>query len=201
MHLHVYKLNFQSLKKSHRKINLEDGNKVHKMLTEACNSTRAESKLLYRLVYRQDEVLLYVQTCKEIDHAVLESFGFCEVTTIDMQEKLQNIKEGDVVRFNIRVFPSKYEENGTKQYIKNEKERVGWIMHKFGEHGLLLTERSFLEKNTSMSIFVKNQKRTAIKSNEYEGYGIITDMEAFKQLVITGLGKCKNYGLGLALII
>ena len=187
MHLHVYKLTFAGLQKCQKRINISDGNSVHKILIKACNSSRAEASLLYRIVYRESEILFYIQTNKEIDDDIIFSYGFTKLCTIDMKERLSNLSEGDMVRFNLKVFPSKRKVGGTDQHLKSPEDRNHWLISRFEKHGLKMSDKMFIEKNSELNEFCKGKKYTAVMTHEYEGSAMIVDYGSFVALIENGM--------------
>jgi len=82
----------------------------------------------------------------------------------------------------------------SKLVIVPEEERIAWATRKLERIGFAVSPDLKVGRLQTLMLGGRNKRIPAV---EITGTGTVTDAEAFKNAVIGGVGKAKNYGLGL----
>lgn len=192
MYMTVLKMTKNSILKATNLLDINSSNSVHKWLTQQQNKSRAEDKILYRIIINNNEIFMYIQSKSKFNITNIEKYGFTFIKELNFN----NINFSSIFNFDIQCFPYKTI-NDHRMFIKNINDRYTWLQQKFKEHGIELVE--CIEYKTSNIVLDKEFTKN-IPSATYKGKIKIIDKNLAKNLIIDGLGRFKNYGLGLLLI-
>lgn len=191
MFMTVLKMTRQSILNTSNVLNINSTNSVHKWLCNQQDSSRKDAELLYKIINKEDEIYMYIQSKNKFNITGIEEYGFMFVKEID----LSKINLSNITHFDVQCFPNK-QTNDKQYFLKNINDRVEWLQKQFAKHGIILL--SCTEYKLSNIILDKNQHKR-IETASYNGSIKIVDEELAKALFRSGLGRFKNYGLGLIL--
>lgn len=193
MYMTVLKMNRFSILSATNLLDINSSNSVHKWLTEQQDTHRVDGKLLYRVINKNDEIYIYIQSKDKFNISNISEYGFVFVKEISI-----NISQQGVYCFDIQTFPNKTTENNKRYFIKDINSRYFWLQKKLKAFDIDLIE--CIEYNTSNIVFDKYEKTKSIPTASYRGKIIINDIQKANNLIENGFGRFKNYGLGLFLV-
>lgn len=191
MFMTVLKMNRQSILNASNLLNINSTNSVHKWLCNQQNSSRKDAELLYKIINKENEIYLYIQSKTKFNINNIEEFGFIYIKEINLSE----INLNNVTYFDVQCFPNR-QTNDKQYFLKNINDRVEWLQKQFSKHGIMLLKCT--EYKLSNIILDKDAYKQ-IETASYNGSIKIVDEELAKALFRSGLGRFKNYGLGLIL--
>ena len=191
MYMTVLKMTRNSILSAPNLLDINSSNSVHRWLTMQQDTSRAEGKILYKIIDRDDEVYLYVQSKDKFNTFGLENFGVEYVKEMNIE-----IKEPGIYTFDIQTFPCKIE-NDKRYFIKDINERYAWLQGQFRKYNIDLLECT--EYRQTDIIFDKDKVKN-VPTSTFRGKIRINDPEQAQTLLENGLGRFKNYGLGLLLV-
>ena len=193
MYLTVFKMTRDSILNSMHPLNINSGNTVHKLLTSCQDTSRAEGKILYKIIESGDEIYLYVQTKDKFNREGIEGRGlvFVKEMYLDYDSIL------GVYDFDVQVFPNYINSQGKHYFITDTHKRFEWLCRQFNKNGIdILNCKEYKMSN----ITVDRDKAVLVRTISYRGQIMIKDSNQAKELFENGIGRMKNYGLGLVLI-
>lgn len=162
---------------------------------------------LWRLEELNGKQYLLVVSANQPNLDALENYGIAgSAVTKNYDNFLNNLKKDEDLRFKLVANPT------LKKAIKGKKQgrvipvRPGeintWILNKQNQFGFEIEKNHPLEvtnKGKKVLYHKKDNKRKQVLLSEatYEGVLRITDIEKFKDALISGIGREKAYGFGL----
>ena len=187
---------------------LRDVNDMHRNLMSGFdiqpgqNQVRAEKHILFRVVYRRDQVFMLVSSSEKPDVKALSARGFYTDETMirEISALRERFKTGRCLRFELLASPcrkvSGNGNNSRRNFLRTTQERADWLQHR-GEMGgfeIIQTEEiggyvDVCGRRNGVEI-----KKTAVL---YSGLLRITDEDAFWVTFTEGIGPGKAYGLGM----
>lgn len=192
MFMTVLKMTRESILSAEYLLDINSSNSVHKWLTAQQNSNRKDAQLLYRIITKQDQIYIYIQSKDKFNLANIDKVGFVFVKQFEFEPN----KVG-IYTFDLKAFPCKTIDN-RKLFLKDINNRYAWLQRQFEKHHIQLLECQEYDKT---HIMFDKDKCKRIESTTYRGKIYAQDVEALNELIINGLGRFKNYGLGLLLIM
>lgn len=140
--------------------------------------------------------------------------GFCRQFGVDecgetrsYDKLLDRIENGVKLHFRLKANPtvSRKEEAGKRgkvyAHVTPEFQKM-WLTEKAEKNGFSLNDEDFEVVYSKRNRFYKGgDKKVYIVSAEYEGILYVTDKEAFKNMLISGIGRGKAYGMGLMTVV
>lgn len=161
---------------------------------------RTATNTLYRIEREQAGALLLIQSTLPINRNALPSGYASQVEYRDLGPLLNWVDEGRVVRFRIDANPIKSvpvpgARRGKRVPVSGE-EALAWWERQAGRAGLAnqlvldLPQPDVLGSRTEA-------KRIRLRAMRFEGVATITDPEALRTAITTGIGQGRAYGLGL----
>ena len=192
MYMTVLKMTRSSILSASTLLDINSTNTVHKWLTNQQDTHRADGKILYKIINKKDEIYLYIQSKDKFNCANIEQYGFVLVKEMNI-----NITSDGIYEFDIQTFPNKTIESGKRYFIDDINDRYIWLQKQFKKYNIDLLE--CMEYNVSNIIFDKDVPKN-ISTASYRGKIYINDINNANNLLENGLGRFKNYGLGLLLI-
>lgn len=191
MYMTVFKMTRSSILAAENLLDINSSNSLHRWLTAQQNISRADGKILYKIISKDDELYLYIQSKDKFNIDNLSTYGFVYVKDFEVLDILP-----EVCSFDLQTFPYKTYQN-KRYYIKNLPDRYKWLQKYFSNHGIELLD--CVEYKQS-SIILDKVYRKYIPTSSFRGTIRITDQTLAKQLIENGIGRFKNYGLGLMLV-
>lgn len=181
---------------------------IEESFPEEINQGR-RSRKLWRIDFLQGSPYLLLVSADKPDPGLLESYGVQgSVETKDYNRLLDTLKEGDSLRFRVKLNPIKSLSNGKSSgkrgriipLVTDEQQR-DFLIERSDKNGFSLKRDEFIIVNKNFEILKKRGKELKIVSASYEGILKITDLEQFKEALVNGFGKKKAYGFGLLTVI
>lgn len=192
MYLTVLKMTRQSVLSAPKLLDVQSTNSVHQWLTGRQDKSRADNKLLYKLITNGDEIYLYIQSLSEFNTENVGAVGFELVKVFDLESR--NYEE--LTYFDVQTFPYKTV-NDKRYYIKDTAERYDWLKRQFEKNGIELLD--FTEYKQS-DIVLDNNQLKRIPTSSFRGRMKVVDPIKAEVFITNGMGRMKNYGLGLILV-
>lgn len=192
MYLTVLKMTRQSVLSAPKLLDVQSTNSVHQWLTGRQDKSRADNKLLYKLITNGDEIYLYIQSLSEFNTENVGAVGFELVKVFDLESR--NYEE--LTYFDVQTFPYKTV-NDRRYYIKDTAERYDWLKRQFEKNGIELLD--FTEYKQS-DIVLDNNQLKRIPTSSFRGRMKVVDPIKAEVFITNGMGRMKNYGLGLILV-
>lgn len=141
---------------------------------------------------------------------VAEQFGTgAEPETRSYDPLLERITAGSCWNFRLVANPTRSckdpkdpKARGTVTAHSTVKYQKAWLMERAEKHGFALDEDSFDVTHIKWHHFAKKHTHpVALLTVTYEGNLRVTDPEAFRELLCSGIGRGKAYGLGMMTVI
>lgn len=168
-----------------------------------------ETAMTHHILFRATGQDLYVQSDIPPKYIVE---GLKLIYTKERDSSIQQLKAGDVVRFNLMAMPAKSvsqprKEDGTKPrgkrvFLETPEERMEWLYQK-GEKGGFILLSGTENRKTAYGF-----RRPAGKGGsfclpftEFAGQMKITDPKAFYKTIQEGIGPERAFGCGLLFIL
>lgn len=192
MYLTVLKMTRQSVLSAPKLLDVQSTNSVHQWLTGRQDKSRAENKLLYKIITNGDEIYLYIQSLSEFNTENVGAVGFELVKVFDLDSRNYE----DLTYFDVQTFPYKTV-NDKRYYIKDTAERYDWLKRQFEKNGIELLD--FTEYKQS-DIVLDNNQLKRIPTSSFRGRMNVVDPIKAEVFITNGMGRMKNYGLGLILV-
>lgn len=192
MYLTVLKMTRQSVLSAPKLLDVQSTNSIHQWLTGRQDKSRAENKLLYKIITNGDEIYLYIQSLSEFNTENVGAVGFELVKVFDLDSR--NYEE--LTYFDVQTFPYKTV-NDKRYYIKDTAERYDWLKRQFEKNGIELLD--FTEYKQS-DIVLDNNQLKRIPTSSFRGRMKVVDPIKAEVFITNGMGRMKNYGLGLILV-
>ena len=175
----------------------------------------ARRRRLWRLDRWRDTLYLLLprEEVPELS-GLVEQFGRLtadSAETRDYTPLLRRVTPGSLWQFRLTANPTKScmsrTNGGTRGTVhahctvENQKQ---WLLQRAAKHGFALTPDSFTVTGSRWLRFAKGGDRhhpVTLLSVTYEGVLEVTDQQIFCQMLTSGLGRGKAYGLGLMTIL
>lgn len=178
-----------------------DGIKAHSFIentfSEEFINGDNRTRKLWRLdkIYGKTYLLLLSQTKpnkeKIEQHAVKDS-----LKTTDYNKFLENLDTNRDYRFKLKLNPIK-RNNGKERSIRDE-ELIPYFYEKIKNKGFKIDSQTLMITEKGQIDFIDSKTCPSVT---FEGFLKITDLEKFKETLITGIGRKKAYGFGMLTII
>ena len=192
MYLTVLKMTRQSVLSAPKLLDVQSTNSVHQWLTGRQDKSRAENKLLYKIITNGDEIYLYIQSLSEFNTENVGAVGFELVKVFNLESRNYE----DLSYFDVQTFPYKTV-NDKRYFIKDTAERYDWLKRQFEKNGIELLD--FTEYKQS-DIVLDNNQLKRIPTSSFRGRMRVVDPIKAEVFITNGMGRMKNYGLGLILV-
>lgn len=191
MYMTVLKMTRKSIIGASNLLNVNSKNSIHQWLTNQQDKSRAEDKILYKIIEQNNEMFMYIQTLTKFNAKNIELYGFEFIK--DFEFGIDSLPE--YATFDVQTFPCRTTDD-KRYFLKNLDDRYEWLRNQFEKNGITLLDCA--EYKQSDIILDKTQYKR-IPTASYKGKIQIVDKEKAFNLITNGLGRMKNYGLGLVL--
>ena len=168
-----------------------------------------EDAATHHILFRVTGQDLYVQSDIPPKYVV---DGLKLIYTNERDSSIQNLKVGDVIRFNLMAMPVKSisqprQEDGSKPrgkriFLATPEERMDWLYQKGEKGGFLLLSGTEARK-TSYGFRRPTEKGGSFRLpfTEFAGQMTITDPKSFYKTIQEGIGPERAFGCGLLFIL
>ena len=184
---------------------LQDGQKMHRLVTGFFGTDRKSADILYRYRIKGMLVELYLYSERPVDLERLLP-GIRLVGQRDVSDWLASMESGRVFGFQLMTMPfKKVAADGTKnsrrRALRTQEERLAWLEHKAQQGGFrILSVQEIPGEKLTVAHGEDRGGRMVMDAWRYEGRLLIMDSEAFRQALRAGIGPGKAYGLGMLLL-
>lgn len=192
MYLTVLKMTRQSILLAPKLLNIQSTNSVHQWLTGRQDKSRASDKLLYKIISNGDEIYMYIQSQSPFNIENVDAVGFIPVKSFDISKR----DYSKLTQFDLQTFPYKVVDN-KRYYIKDYAGRYEWLKNIFEKNGIELL--GAIEYKQS-DIILDNNQNKRIPTSSFKGEIRVVDAKKAEEFITNGVGRMKNYGLGLMLV-
>ncbi|AYN40143.1 type I-E CRISPR-associated protein Cas6/Cse3/CasE [Streptomyces dangxiongensis] len=202
--VHLARLHLQARSRDvHR--DLKDASRLHTtiqaLFPDALGAApRTATNTLYRIEREQTGAQLLIQSTLPINRNALPSGYTSQVEYRDLTPLLNWVAGGRVVRFRIDGNPIKSVPvpgggRGRRVPVSGE-EALAWWERQAARAGL--TNELVLDLPQPDVLGSRSEaKRIRLRAIRFEGVATVTDPEALRAAIITGIGQGRAYGLGL----
>lgn len=183
---------------------------MHRGVEQSFDGER--KRKLWRIDRYQDICYLLVLSSEKGDFEhIVEQFGYPDSDwqweTKNYEPLLSRIESDQTWQFRLCANPVrsslKEKDEGSKRgklfaHVTQEQQRQ-WLLNKAEACGFRLDEDGFDVIHTQWIKFHKGRSshQVTIRTATFEGLLTVTDIELFKQSLISGIGRAKAYGCGL----
>ena len=146
------------------------------------------------------ELLIVSPSKPSLDH-IVEQFGWpnqadetASVTNYDTF--IESVDKDQAVSFELTASPQKQAAGaGNKRALRDPEEAVRWLQERSGKIGL---DINCLEIKSMSTTPVKRPSGWLnIFGVTFAGYATVSDPEALREVLVSGIGKHKAHGMGL----
>lgn len=191
MYITVLKMTRDSILNASNLLDVNSSNTMHKWLTEQQDLNRKDAGLLYRVITKADEIFIYIQSKMPFNINNIQKYGLLFVKSFEI-----NINKPGVYTFDIQTFPY-ITINDRRVYLTDIQKRYNWLQKQFAKFNIDLIECT---EYSMKKFYLDKNKVKEIPSSSFRGKIYIKDINLANQLLQSGLGRFKNYGLGLLLV-
>lgn len=182
---------------------LRNMDEIHKIVMKMFNGNRSKENVLYVIMDSKSErsVNIIIQSDNKPQNI---PDGFVLLNSKKCDDRIDSIKNGNIVRIYGTIEPTKRDRKqqlnkNSRQLLKLPEERKKWLQKKFSSAGELIAVNEVGKTNVSVIKKTGDAHKSSFFS--YECLLYITDKDALKQLLRSGVGRSKAYGAGLFLIL
>ena len=164
---------------------------------------------LWRIDSLQGNQYLLLVSPEKPDLEQLETYGVTgSAESKDYSPLLNNLEEGNRLRFRVKLNPVKSLSSGKASgkrgrvipLVTGDQQRE-FLIDRSSQRGFTVKEDEFTIVNKGFELLKRKGKELKVVSATYEGMLYITDLDQFKETLISGFGKKKAYGFGLLTVL
>ena len=167
------------------------------------------SRKLWRIDSLQGDQYLLLVSPNKPDLEKLETYGVIgSAESKDFKRLLDNLKEGERLRFRVKLNPIKSLSSGKASGkrgriipLVTDNQQREFLIDRSVKNGFTVKNDEFTIVNKGFEILKRKRKELKVVSATYEGMLYITDLNQFKETLVIGIGKKKAYGFGLMTVI
>lgn len=169
-------------------------------------SDEERTRKLWRLDTLKGEKYLLILTEGALNFtSVAEQFGYDDSYESKVYDSLlERITEGSRWQFRLVANPTiQSKEKGKVLAHITTEHQENWFKNRAGKNGFELKDDEWLVTGSKWYMFRKKRNSpNTVKflAATYEGILTVTDVDAFKNALINGIGREKAYGMGLLTI-
>ena len=147
------------------------------------------------------DYLLIFSEQKPNEHS-LERYGVENTAEIkDYNPFLNKLMDGQILRFRLTANPTHRHDGKVLPHVTIEYQKK-WLLDKAKQSGFDLNEEQFDIVNREYSpLYKKENRHVNLSKVSFEGILKITDLNKFKQSLVSGIGREKAFGMGLLTVI
>lgn len=170
---------------------------------EAMFSFGDQSRKLWRLDYLNGQAYILILSASIPNmESFIEQFGYYGDAgeTREYTKLLDILQTGQKYRFRLTANPVKSikQEGQARGKVVGHitvEQQEGWLLAKSSKNGFKVVDFRLVQRDIKR--FRRKNRGVTLAVAEYEGVLQITDLEAFKSMLVNGLGRGKAYGCGL----
>ena len=181
---------------------LTDCQQMHRFITGFFGTDRRSSQILYRTNLVQNKLCIYLYAQSPAEHIP----GNCKVQQRNVTSWLESMEIGQLWSFDLIAAPTKKvalegKKNSQRRILRLPQERQEWLERHAEQNGFAILQAQELEQLHICGRH-KADKGGVMYHDAYHYQGIlqITDGEAFRRAMQTGIGSGKAYGFGMMMV-
>ena len=181
---------------------LSDCQQMHRFITGFFGTDRQFGQILYRTNLIQNKLCIYLYAQFPAEHIP----DNCEVQQRDITAWLDSMEEGQIWSFDLIAAPTKKvafegKKNSQRRILRQPRERQECLERKAQQNGFAIIQAQEQEQ-LHVSGKHKADKGGVMYHDAYHYQGIlqITDTDAFRKALETGIGSGKSYGFGMMMV-
>lgn len=181
---------------------LDDCQQMHRFITGFFGTDRQSGQILYRTNLVQNKLCVYLYSQTPAEHIP----NNCELQQRDIISWLDGMEAGQFWSFDLIAAPAKKvgaegKKNSQRRILRLPRERQEWLERKAEQNGFAILQAQELEQLHICGRH-KADKGGVMYHDAYHYQGIlqITDGEAFRKAMQTGIGSGKAYGFGMMMV-
>lgn len=181
---------------------LSDCQQMHRFITGFFGTDRQSGQILYRTNLVQNKLCIYLYSQAPAEHIP----NNCELQQRDITSWLDGMEAGQLWSFDLIAAPTKKvgaegKKNSQRRILRLPQERQEWLERKAEQNGFAILQTQELEQLHICGRH-KADKGGVMYHDAYHYQGIlqITDGEAFRKAMQTGIGSGKAYGFGMMMV-
>lgn len=181
---------------------LADCQQMHRFITGFFGTDRRSSQILYRTNLVQNKLCIYLYAQSPAEHIP----GNCKVQQRNVTSWLESMEIGQLWSFDLIAAPTKKvalegKKNSQRRILRLPQERQEWLERHAEQNGFAILQAQEQEQ-LHVSGKHKADKGGVMYHDAYHYQGIlqITDGEAFRRAMQTGIGSGKAYGFGMMMV-
>jgi CRISPR system Cascade subunit CasE len=194
---------------------LDDINDMHRTLMSAYpelpprDNFRQTHGVLWRLDTLQGGLIQYVQSTTEPDWTRLAAdylVRSAEVRTLE--PVLDSVQAGRKYAFRLVGNPTRCVHNDSNPDIRRHvplgaDRHLDWLVGKGSQHGFVIPPAYGGAPDAACTAMPRltgkrgKRVKVTIAPSRFDGHLVVTDPDAFKTALVTGIGRAKPYGCGL----
>ena len=176
------------------------------------SETGERTRKLWRIdTLRGEQYLLILSENATDFSSVAEQFGYNSEYECKLYDGLlRRITNGSRWQFRLRANPTVQVKKDPSSSGRGKvlahittAHQEEWLRRQSEKHGFSLAEGEWLVTESKWFLFKRNiEQRSSVKmlSVVYEGFLTVTDADAFRKALVSGIGREKAYGMGLLTI-
>ena len=176
------------------------------------SETGERTRKLWRIdTLRGEQYLLILSENATDFSSVAEQFGYNSEYECKLYDGLlRRITNGSRWQFRLRANPTVQVKKDPSSSGRGKvlahittAHQEEWLRRQSEKHGFSLAEGEWLVTESKWFLFERNiEQRSSVKmlSVVYEGFLTVTDADAFRKALVSGIGREKAYGMGLLTI-
>ena len=181
---------------------LADCQQMHRFITGFFGTDRQSGQILYRTNLVQNKLCIYLYAQSPAEHIP----DNCEVQQRNVTSWLESMEIGQLWSFDLIAAPTKKvasegKKNSQRRILRLPQERQEWLERKAAQNGFSIIQA---QEQAQLHVSGKHKadKGGVMYHDAYHYRGIlqITDADAFRKALETGIGSGKSYGFGMMMV-
>ena len=181
---------------------LADCQQMHRFITGFFGTDRQSGQILYRTNLVQNKLCIYIYAQSPAEHIP----DNCEVQQRNVTSWLESMEIGQLWSFDLIAAPTKKvalegKKNSKRRILRQPQERQEWLERKAAQNGFSIIQT---QEQEQLHVSGKHKADTGgvmyHDAYHYQGILQITDTDAFRKALETGIGSGKPYGFGMMMV-
>lgn len=181
---------------------LADCQQMHRFVMGFFGTDRLSGQILYRTNMVRDKLCIYLYSQAPAEHIPAN----CHIQQRDVKLWLDTMEAGQHWSFDLIAAPTKKiasegSKNSRRRILREPGERQAWLERKAEHNGFVIIQAQEQEQ-LHVSGRHHPDKGGVMYHDAYHYQGVlqITDAEAFRKAMQTGIGPGKAYGFGMMMV-
>lgn len=181
---------------------LADCQQMHRFVTGFFGTDRKSNQVLYRTNLIQNKLCIYLYAESPVERVP----DNCQIQQRDVRSWLDSMETGQIWSFDLIASPTKKvasegKKNSQRRILRQPHERQEWLERKSEKNGFAILQ---FQEQEQLHVSGRHQanKGGVMYHDAYHYQGVlqITDAEAFRKVLQSGIGCGKAYGFGMMML-